>query len=47
MECQLIRIPRWLVAIIGVLFAIFHAALGISTLGSYPDVGVAGFVNAK
>ena len=42
----MIRIPRWLVAIIGVLFAIFHAALGISTLGSYPDVGVAVFAIA-
>ena len=43
MERKLIRIPRWLVAIIGVLFAVFHAALGISTLDSYPDLGVAIF----
>jgi hypothetical protein len=43
MECKLIRIPRWLVAIIGVLFSVFHAALGISTLGSYPDQGLAVF----
>ena len=31
----MIRIPRWLVASLGTLFALFHAALGIWSLGSY------------
>jgi hypothetical protein len=37
----MIRIPRWLVALIGFLFAIFHAALGLSTLDSYPNTFLA------
>lgn len=39
----MIRIPRWLVAVIGVLFSLFHAILGISTLGSYPNKALAIF----
>lgn len=37
----MIRIPRWFISIIGVLFAVFHAALGISTIGSYPNLVIA------
>lgn len=31
------RIPRWLVATLGTLFALFHAGLGISSLASYEN----------
>ena len=31
----MIRIPRWLVATLGTLFALFQAALGVSSLSSY------------
>lgn len=31
----MIRMPRWLVAVLGVLFAAFHAGLGFSTLEVY------------
>lgn len=43
MECKVIRIPRWLVATLGTLFALFHAGLGFSTLQSYksPEIAVA------
>jgi len=37
MECKVIRIPRWLVATLGTLFAVFQAALGISSLASYEN----------
>lgn len=37
----MIRIPRWLVAILGILFASFHAGLGFSTLGESGMVNVA------
>ena len=37
----MIRIPRWLVATLATLFALFHAGLGISTLQSYKSPAVA------
>jgi hypothetical protein len=37
MECSVIRIPRWLVAILGLLFGLLHAGLGFASLNSYAD----------
>lgn len=37
----MIRIPRWLVAILGVLFGLFHAGLGFASLDGYRDPALA------
>lgn len=39
----MIRIPRWLVGVLGILFASFHAVLGFSTLGEARDKNIALF----
>lgn len=41
MDRKVIRIPRWVVALLGTLFALFHAGLGIWSLSSYQDPGLA------
>lgn len=37
----MIRIPRWLVAILGVLFGLLHAGLGFASLTGYKEPGLA------
>lgn len=37
----MIRIPRWLVAILGVLFGMLHAGLGFASLNSYSNPAMA------
>jgi hypothetical protein len=37
----MIRIPRWLVAILGVLFGLLHAGLGFASLNGYAEPGMA------
>ncbi len=37
----MIRIPRWLVAILGVLFGLLHAGLGFTSLNGYKEPGLA------
>ena len=37
----MIRIPRWLVAILGVLFGLLHAGLGFASLNGYTEPGLA------
>lgn len=37
----MIRIPRWLVAVLGVLFGFFHAGLGFASLDGYRDPDLA------
>ncbi len=35
----MIRIPRWLVAVLGVLFGVFHAGLGFASLSDFENYG--------
>ena len=35
----MIRIPRWLVAVLGVLFGVFHSGLGFASLGDFDNYG--------